>query len=66
MAEDPKRMPQMNTRIDEQLRKDAVEIARLRDERDLTGTGLSVVVRKAVSDYVKKHRKLLDDHRATS
>ena len=66
MADDG-RMPQMTTRIDPTLREEAVRIAELRDERDLVGKGLSVVVRKAVADYVKRHRHLIDEaHSPTS
>ncbi len=51
----------MTTRVDAQLRADCVAIARKRRERDALGFGLSVVVRKALADYRRKHADLLDD-----
>lgn len=60
MPDQPK-TPQMTTRVDAQLRADCVAIARKRRERDALGFGLSVVVRKALADYRRKHADLLDD-----
>lgn len=50
----------MTTRVDAQLRADCVAIARIRKERDELGFGLSVVVRKALKDYRRKHAALLE------
>lgn len=60
MPDQPK-TPQMTTRVDAQLRADCVRIAHIRKERDALGFGLSVVVRKALVDYRRKHAALLDE-----
>lgn len=53
--------PQLIAQIDDELERDtAVNIAKLRGERDLIGRGLSVVIRRAVRDYVRAN---LDDCR---
>jgi hypothetical protein len=57
---DQPKTPQMTTRVDAQLRADCVAIARIRKERDELGFGLSVVVRKALRDYRRKHAHLLE------
>jgi hypothetical protein len=57
---DQPKTPQMTTRVDAQLRADCVAIARIRKERDELGFGLSVVVRKALKDYRRKHAALLE------
>jgi hypothetical protein len=59
---DQPKTPQMTTRIDRQLRAQAVAIARVRKERDDLGFGASVIVRKAIRDYVRRHRDQLPDN----
>lgn len=58
MPDQPK-TPQMTTRVDRELRAQAVAIARVRKERDALGFGASVIVRKALADYVRKHQDQL-------
>lgn len=42
--------------VEDELERDvAVEIARLKKERDLVGRGLSVVLRRAVKSYVRSN-----------
>lgn len=53
--------PQMNARVPAELRAKAVALARVRGERDAIGTGASVVIRRALADYVRKHEAQLPD-----
>lgn len=48
--------PQVVFRDDPHLVAQAKAIAKARNERDLTGRGLSVVLRAALRAYVRKHR----------
>lgn len=53
--------PQVTALIEDELERDvAVDLARVKKERDLLGRGLSVVMRRAVRSYVRanlsKHR----------
>lgn len=50
----------MNIRVPEALRKDAIAIAKIRQERDEEGFGLSVVVRHALEEYVARYEHLLE------
>lgn len=58
MPNQPK-TPQMTTRIDRVKRAKLGAIAKIRKERDALGFGASVVVRRAVDDYLRKHEHLL-------
>lgn len=50
----------MNVRVDEDVRRKAIAIARIRRERDELGFGASVVVRKALARYVARYEHLLE------
>lgn len=60
MADQPK-TPQMNVRVDRELRAQAIAIARVRGERDALGTGVSAVVRRSLTRYVTTHKDELPD-----
>lgn len=60
MPDQPK-TPQMNVRVDAEIRRKAIAIARIRKERDTLGFGASVVVRRDLARYVKKYEHLLVD-----
>jgi len=51
----------MNVRVDEDIRRKAIAIAKIRRERDSLGFGASVVVRRALARYVKQHEHLLSE-----
>lgn len=53
--------PQMNARVPAELRAKAVALARVRGERDAIGTGASVIIRRALTAYVRKHEDQLPD-----
>lgn len=59
MPDQPK-TPQFNVRVPEDLRREGVAIAKLKQERDELGFGLSVVVRRAIKQYVARNRNLLE------
>lgn len=60
MADQPK-TPQMNVRVEREVRAQAVAIARVRGERDDLGTGVSVIVRRALARYVARHQDELPE-----
>lgn len=61
MPDQPK-TPQMNVRVDADIRRKAIAIAKIRKERDELGFGASVVVRRALARYVSRYEHLLDKH----
>ncbi len=58
---DQAKTPQMNVRVERELRAQAVAIARVRGERDPLGAGISAVVRRCLSRYVTRHQDELPD-----
>ncbi len=51
--------PQRGVGVPDRLWRQAATIAKQRQERDLIGHGVAVVIRNALRSYVRRHRDLL-------
>lgn len=58
---DQAKTPQMNVRVEREMRAQAVAIAQVRGERDELGRGVSAVVRRSLGRYVARHKDELPD-----
>lgn len=46
----------MNVKVEREMRAQVVALARVRGEKDALGSGASAVVRRALADYLAKHK----------